>query len=113
MQRLMIFLAVASMFWSCQTEPDNAKLLDELVVSTNYDKDISFSSYATYAIPTDTIGFVSNTNPNDTILVARADNDYYPRVVLQKVMQNMNNRFFTRVDREDNPDLGVNVYVVK
>ena len=113
MLRLMIFFVAVSSLWSCQTEPDNAKLFDELVVSTNYDKDVSFSSYATYSIPTDTIGFVANTNPNDTILVARADNDYYPRVVLQKVMQNMDSRFFTRVDRNENPDLGVNVYVVK
>jgi hypothetical protein len=99
--------------WSCQTEPDNLKLYDELVVSTNFDPEATFSSYTTYAIPTDTIGFVSDTNPNDTILVSRADNNFYPRKVLEQVMGNMDDRLYRRVDRNENPDLGVNVYIVK
>jgi hypothetical protein len=112
MKKLMVVLICAWPLLSCETEPDNLKLFDELVVSTNYDTDVSFDAYSTYAIPTDTIGFASNRNPNDTILVARADNDYYPRRVLEKVMQNMNERQYTRVARNENPDLGVNVYVV-
>lgn len=113
MNKLIVVLVIATMLWSCQTEPDSLKLFDELVVSTNYDVEASFGAYSTYAIPSDTIGFVSNTNPNDTILVARADNEYYPRKILEKVMQNLNDRQYTRVERNENPDLGVNVYVVK
>jgi hypothetical protein len=114
MQKINVFILVGTLCcWSCNTEPDNLRLFDELVVSTNYDKDAAFGTYATFAIPSDTIGFVSNTNPNDTILVARPDNDYYPRRILQEVISNMNERAFTRVSRGDNPDLGVNVYVVK
>lgn len=113
MQKLIMVLIGALIVWSCQTEPDSLKLFDELVVSTNYDPNATFASYATYAIPTDTIGFISNTNPNDTILVARADNGYYPRRVLEQVIENMNDRQYARVDRNENPDLGVNVYVVK
>lgn len=113
MQKLIVVLAGALSLWGCQTEPDSLKLFDELVVSTNYDTNAAFASYTTYAIPTDTIGFISNTNPNDTILVARADNGYYPRRVLEQVIENMNDRQYARVDRTENPDLGVNVYVVK
>lgn len=113
MQKLIVVLAGALSLWGCQTEPDSLKLFDELVVSTNYDTNAAFASYTTYAIPTDTIGFISNTNPNDTILVARADNGYYPRRVLEQVIENMNDRQYARVDRSENPDLGVNVYVVK
>lgn len=113
MQKLLVIISVVMGLWSCQTEPDNLKLYDELVVSTNFDPEATFSSYATYAIPTDTIGFVSDTNPNDTILVARADNNFYPRKVLEQVMGNMDDRLFRRVDRNENPDLGVNVYIVK
>ena len=112
MKKLIVVLICAVSILSCEKEPDNLKLFDELVVSTNYDTDVSFAAYGTYAIPTDTIGFVSNRNPNDTILVARADNQYYPRKVLEKVMQNLNDRQYTRVARNENPDLGINVYVV-
>ena len=113
MQKLIVVLVAAASMWSCQTEPDNLKLYDDLVVSTNFDPDANFGSYTTYAIPTDTIGFVSNTNPNDTILVSSASNEHYPRKILQQVVSNMNDRSFTRVDRSESPDLGVNVYIVK
>jgi len=114
MQKIIGFLVVGSLCcWSCNTEPDNLRLFDEFVVSTNYDKDAAFSTYATFAIPTDTIGFISNTNPNDTIMVANSANDFYPRLVLQEVISNMNDRSYTRVDRTQNPDLGVNVYIVR
>lgn len=111
MQKMIVAIACTVVLWGCQTEPDNEKLFDDLVVSTNFDQSAVFGTYATYAIPTDTIGFVSNTNPNDTILVSQSNN-LYPRKVLERVASNMNDRQFTRVDRNQNPDLGVNVYVV-
>jgi hypothetical protein len=113
MQKILVIILAATVLWSCQTEPDNLKLFDELVVSTNFDPEATFSAYSTYAIPTDTIGMVSDTNPNDTIWVAGAGNKFYPRKVLEKVMENLNDRFYNRVDRKENPDLGVNVYIVK
>jgi hypothetical protein len=112
MKNILIALATTFILYGCQSEPDNLKLFDELVVSTNFDAEASFSSYSTYAIPSDTIGFVSNRNPNDTILVSTADNGHYPRRVLQQIMQNLNARSFTRVDRSESPDLAVNVYIV-
>ena len=59
MQKIIVIISVVMVLWSCQTEPDNLKLFDELVVSTNFDPETTFSAYTTYAIPTDTIGFVS------------------------------------------------------
>src|SRR3990170_3674536 len=111
MQKISVFLVSVMCCWSCNTEPDNLRLFDELVVSTNYDKDAACGPYSTFAIPTDTIGLISNTNPNDTIIVARAGNEY-PRLVLQEVISNMNERSYSRGNRNENPDLGVNVYVV-
>jgi len=113
MQKLLAIVLAGVVLCACQTEPDNQKLFDELVVSTNFDPGAIFSSYATYAIPTDTIGFVSDTDPNDTILVAGSRNEFYPRKVLERVMANMDDRLYRRVDRNEHPDLGVNVYVVK
>jgi hypothetical protein len=112
MQKIAAIILITAVLMSCETQPDNERLLDDLVVSTNYDQGALFGSYVTYAIPTDTIGFVSNTNPNDTILVSQTS-DNYPRTVLNQVMSNLNDRQYTRVDRKENPDLGVNVYVVK
>lgn len=94
---------------ACRPEPEAIDLVDQLVVATNYDPEANFSSYSTYAIPTDTIGFISATS-NDTIIVA---SEYdFPRPVLQAINQNLSARGYTKVDRNANPDLGVNVLVV-
>lgn len=109
MKKLVLLIAVFPLLLACHPEPDDMRLMDQLVVSTNYDTDVNFKTYTTYAMSTDTIGFVSN-NSNDTILVQSKTN--YPRPVLQKVEQNMNTLGYTRVDKKDSPDIGINVYVV-
>jgi len=111
MKKFFILMAVAMPFvWSCQPEPDTARLLDDLVVSTNYDTGVDFANFTTYSIATDTIGFVSNKSPNDTIIVQKDSN--YPRPVLQRVQANLNDLGYTRVDQNADPDLRINVYVV-
>ncbi|HEY3402513.1 MAG TPA: DUF4136 domain-containing protein [Ohtaekwangia sp.] len=107
---------VALLSWSCEQEPEDIRLLDDLVVSTNYDPQTlgdGAPDYLTYAIPTDTIGFVTNTDPNDTIRVYSTSFPY-PRLVIDAVRQNMESDGFEyqRVDVDDDPDIGVNVYVV-
>jgi hypothetical protein len=105
-----IILAIFAVFgWACQTEPDSAELIDEMVVSTNYDPEADFAAYSTYAIPTDTIGFISNKS-SDTIITSPEST--YPRHVLNVIKDNMEARGYTRVSRNENPDLGVNVMVV-
>jgi hypothetical protein len=106
---VLLPLLAALIFAGCQTEPEQIKLLDELVVATNYDTNTDFSSYSTFAIPTDTIGFFSNTS-NDTIITEQETN--YPRPVIEKIKANLSTRGFTQVDRKQNPDLGVNIVVV-
>lgn len=97
------------LFWACQPEPDALKLLDQLVVSTNYDNNVNFQSFDTYSIGTDTIGFVSN-NSNDTIIIQNKSD--YPRPILQKLVANLNAAGYTRVEKNANPDMRINVYVV-
>ena len=101
------FIAIAG--WGCHPEPDTAKLIDQMVVSTNYDPEADFTAYSTYAIPTDTIGFVSN-NSDDTIIVSPEST--FPRHVLTAIRQKMSDRGYTRVSRNEDPDIGVNVMVV-
>lgn len=109
LRQFFLFFSMCVLALSCRPEPDEIKLLDEFVVATNYDASADFSSYSTFAIPTDTIGFVSNAS-EDTIIVASESE--FPRPVLQAVLQNMQARGYSRVERNANPDLGINVLVV-
>jgi hypothetical protein len=93
----------------CEPQPDDIKLLDEFVVSTNFDPDADFNSYQTYYIPQDTIGLVSNLASDDTIIVG---NNYARPVVIQ-VQSNMSARGYQSVDLTDDPDLAINAYVLK
>lgn len=105
-----VIVIAAALGWSCQTEPDSAKLIDEMVVSTNYDTEADFSAYTTYAIPTDTIGFITNTAATDTIITYPQSS--FPRNVLNKIRSNLEVRGYTRVGKDQDPDLGINVMVV-
>ena len=104
------FVAIAVVFcWGCQPEPDGAQLIDQMVVSTNFDPETDFGTYTTYAIPTDTIGFLSN-NSDDTIITSPEST--FPRAVLLAIRKNLDDRGYTRVNRDENPDVGINVMVV-
>lgn len=109
MKKYWYLSGIMILLLSCETEPDSKQLFDELVVSTGYDPDANFVGYATYAIPTDTIGFVSQAS-SDTILIASEST--FPRPVLEALRSNLESRGFTRVNRNENPDLGINVIVV-
>jgi hypothetical protein len=106
---IMVLCSLLLVITACEPKPDSEKLLDQLVVSTSYDTQADFTSYSTYSIPTDTIGFYSNAS-NDTIIVQNETN--FPRPVIETIESNLDTRGYTRVSRTDNPDLGINVAVV-
>lgn len=115
--KFLLIGVVMTLCGACQFEPDMVKLLDDLVVSTNYDPE-TFSEtepadYLTYAVPTDTIGYVSNTNANDTIRVY-SNGFHYPRLVINAVKESMeaDGMDYQRVGIDEDPDIGINVYVV-
>jgi hypothetical protein len=97
-------------FSACRPEPEGVELVDELVVKTKVAPDVDFSAYQTYTIPTDTIGYLTNVDPNDTIR-EYSPSFPYPRLVIDAVKENLDTEF-TKTDIDNNPDLGVNVYVV-
>jgi hypothetical protein len=101
---LFLFIALG-----CQPEPDNLKLYDQLVVKTNYDPSANFGSYSTYAIATDTIGFVSNQS-SDTILT-NSDSELV-RPIISRMKSNLEQRGYSLVDKDQDPDLGINVMIV-
>ncbi|NJM25748.1 MAG: DUF4136 domain-containing protein [Bacteroidia bacterium] len=106
--RYVVALAVAFLGWSCQPEPDAKELIDQLVVSTNYDNTVNFSSYTTYTVRKDTIGFVSNYNSDPEYLF-----DSYAKQIIAKATSNMNARGFSQVDPDQDPDVAVNIYIVR
>jgi hypothetical protein len=112
MNALKVILPVAcvvAISWGCEPQPDELKLFDQFVVSTNYDENADFGSYLTYYIPTDTIGLVSNIPSDDTIIVG----SNYARPVINQVKTNLNARGYQYVDIDESPDLAVNAYVLK
>jgi hypothetical protein len=109
MKSYLIILAAAVVFMGCRPEPEAVELVDRMVVSTNYDNTASFSAYATYAIPTDTLGFISEISA-DTIIVA--SKSAFPKPVLQTINAELQARGFNKVAKDANPDLGINVLVV-
>lgn len=105
----LFFVAPIFLLIACHPEPDAKALIDQLVVSSNYDPAADFTSYTTYAIPTDTIGLISNSS-NDTIIVSRESE--FPRAVLNAIRANLNARGYNQVNKNESPDLGINVLVV-
>lgn len=93
----------------CEPPPDEIKLLDEFVVTTNYLSSAEFSNYNTYYLPTDTIGLVSNIAADDTIIVGSS----YARPVLSAIRNNLDAMGYQEVEFDEDPDVGLNVYVLK
>lgn len=108
-RNILIAITASGIMWACEPTPDEIKLFDEFVVSTNYDPSASFSEYTTYTMLLDTIGLVSNLPSDDTIIVGTN----YARPVVNAVRSNLNSRGFQFIDRTNDPDLAINVFVLK
>lgn len=81
---------------SCYDSPDLGGLSSELVVSTDVDLDVDFSSYSTYYL-SDTIHIVTNSIKRDSIMVSPESDD-----VINEIEANMNERGYTRsIDPND------------
>lgn len=111
MDRLLkaVIMISGMLFMACEPQPDAEELFDQLVVETNFDPAADFSSYATYSISSDTIGLVSNIREDDTLIVG----SNYAQPVVNAIVDNLSMRGYTRVDRNANPDLAVNAFIVK
>ena len=109
MKRILTFLAILSLYVSaCQPSPDTYDLVKDMFVQTSYDKGINFSSYTTFTLPMDTIGQIYNLDPTDTLILGS-----YATQVTQQVRYNLTNAGYTFVNSTQNPDLGLNVFVVR
>ncbi|HEY8938054.1 MAG TPA: DUF4136 domain-containing protein [Cyclobacteriaceae bacterium] len=108
---LVVLPLVILLIEGCEPKPDSAELLDQLVVQTYNDDTVAYGLYSTFAIPTDTIAFYSNTY-NAPSYITPADAPDFVSPVVNRVITNMTNRHYTKVSKKSNPDLGVNVSIV-
>jgi len=99
------FLWIA-LLGGCMSQPDVGELVQDMVVQTTYEQGVNFGTYNTYTLPLDTVGLISNSS-NRNIIV-----DAYSRRITNAIKRNMDATGRTRVDLDEDPDLGVNAYIV-
>lgn len=93
-------IAVLALVVSCYGDPDTDSLSSDLVVATDRDLQAEFQDFATYYI-SDTIPKITD-DRNDTILVGAEALE-----IVNKIKENLNNRGFTFVEKDQNPDMGI------
>ena len=103
----LVLILVIVMISSCRKTPDTSQLTNKFVVITNRDPNANFSSYKTYHI-SDTVAYISNTPGADSIIVGAA-----AQALVGAVVTNMNARGYTKVNRNNNPDLGLKITALK
>lgn len=88
---------------SCTKDPLKNMTEDESrIYITNHDSTANFSSYKTYSI-VDSVSLIGNGQ------FAGREATTWDRQVIDAVQSAMNARGFVKVDRSQNPDLGINV----
>jgi len=106
--KILLILLVTGLFLvtSCSKYPPTSdRLLEDLVVYTKYDTSIKFSQFKTFSI-VDSISYISQTDSGKVL-------DANAQAVLNQISQNMTSRGYILVNKNQNPDLGINVGVVK
>src|SRR5262245_45834289 len=102
MKRIIVII-VAVVATSCY-QPDPDELIQDMVVLTSYDNSADFNALATYAMPLDSIGLVSNSSSQKWIT------DEYASMITSAVRHNLSSTNRTRVDKSQGPQLAVNVF---
>ena len=107
MQRMIGFtllsLAIIFTVSSCTKDPlKNMTQAESRIYITNRDSTANFNSYKTYSI-VDSVSLINNNQ-----FAGREANDWDVQVI-SAVQNAMNARGFVKVNRNQNPDLGVNV----
>jgi hypothetical protein len=107
MRIFFLLISLVVTMGGCRKEPLLGQLTNEPVVATYYDRGTDFNSLNTFCLPP-TVGLISSTDPNDTLLGA---------VKAAQILGRLNTRLtesgFNSVDISQNPDMVANVFVIK
>ncbi len=91
---------------SCSKYPtSSSRLLEDLAVLTQYDVNTNFGLYKKYSI-VDTVYYITD---KGTQKVISANS----QILINQIIGNMNARGYQKVAKSANPDLGINVSVLK
>lgn len=104
--RVFFLIGIGISLMGCEPVPGPGDLHKDLLVQTDYNGTIDFSSYNTYTLSLDTLGLISNTT-TDTLIV-----DDFAKRISTEIKSNMDARGYTYVPINQNPDLGINAFVV-
>lgn len=102
----LAFYIIISFSCACQDKPELAKLVQDMVVQTNYDTTATFQNFNTFTMSMDTIGLVSNATDASAIV------SDYSKAITASVRNGLETKGFQYVELNQSPDLGVNIYVV-
>mgnify|MGYP003338424520 FL=1 len=110
MKRLLLFAFTLLLFSGCRKEPDLSQLSDDFLVATFFEKYTPFDSLNlhTYYI-SDTVGNISNKNNADTIIKPISTGVQ----LVNQIKSNLNSRGFNSVGLNNNPDVGINLFVIQ
>lgn len=103
----LLVIVMIALLHSCYKYPNDVdRLLESLVVTTQYDVSADFGEYQTFMIP-DSIGVIDQ---DDSSLVKNANTD----LIVNQIIANMESRGYQQVDSlGQNPDLGISVVYFK
>jgi hypothetical protein len=104
---LLTLVLIVSTFGSCRSMPGADELSTKPIVATFYEENITYSKYTTYHIP-DSVILITDTKPKGE-KIGTSD----AAQLINKVKSNMNSRGFTYVDNSSNPDLYINMVLIK
>lgn len=104
--KLFLGLLAILALYACRKTPNLTSLQNQQVVVTDRVLEANFSSYTSYHI-SDTIRILAG-DPTDTILIGPI-----AQQLVQTVRTNMNNRGYTFVSKNGNPDLGMVLVILK
>jgi len=104
MKRLIPFIFL--LLTACSIRPDLGDLVKNMVVQTSAAENINFSNYTSFAIPSDTLGLLSNVT-DDTLIVGN-----YARATTETMIDQLLEAGYTRVEKTDDPDIGVNAFIL-
>jgi len=103
---IILFVVMLGYFSSCtKYPPDATRLQEDLVIYTQVDIEKDFNQFGTFAI-VDSIAYIDNKDSGH-VLTPNA------QAVLDQIILNMQNRGFVKVGKDDNPNLGITVSVIK
>ena len=106
-QRLLFASLLLAVFVAgCRKAPSEGELSNNQITYTSRDEQADFSKYTTFFI-SDTIRLISD-NTSDSIMVG---GDAAPLVNAMKT--NLTNRGYKFVNRNENPDMGINMLVTR